>query len=179
MNKIIFVTGNKNKLLEAQAMIKNYEVSNHNLDLEELQGTAEEIVIAKAKLAYKTINGPCFVEDSSVSFKAWNGLPGPYVKDFAKAVGVDNFSQLLTGQNKTAIARAIIGYAKSEDEVLVFVGEIEGEIVEPKGSDRFGWDRVFMPKGYDIRFSEMGVEEKNRISHRRKAFEKFNVFLNS
>lgn len=59
----------------------------------------------------------------------------------------------------------------------VFIGEIKGRIVRPRGESGFGWDPVFQPDGYSKTFAEMGADEKNAISHRFKAFEKLRVFL--
>ncbi|MBU0666549.1 MAG: RdgB/HAM1 family non-canonical purine NTP pyrophosphatase [Nanoarchaeota archaeon] len=177
MAKLIFVTGNKNKLEEARMILKNHDVVNENINLLELQGSAEEIVLAKAKLAFEKLGVPCFVEDTSLSFDAWNGLPGPYIKDFLKFVGVEKLPSLLDGQELSAEAVSSIGFARSKSEIFCFQGRVRGKIVSVGGSDRFEWDRIFMPKGFDKRFSEMTINEKNTISHRRRAFEKFNEFL--
>ena len=58
----------------------------------------------------------------------------------------------------------------------MFKGEIRGEIVSPRGN-RFAWDQIFQPEGYQQTFAEMSSEEKNRISHRKKAFDLFLAYL--
>ena len=59
-----------------------------------------------------------------------------------------------------------------------FEGEVTGKILsQPTGSGGFGYDPVFRPTGYDISFAQMPLPEKNRISHRGKAFRNLNAFL--
>ena len=92
--KIInFVSGNKNKLKELNQIInthiKDIEVKQLDIDLPELQGTPEDIVRGKLKLALeksKNLDGPVLVEDTSLCFNAYNGLPGAYIKYFLKAI---------------------------------------------------------------------------------------------
>ena len=49
--------------------------------------------------------------------------------------------------------------------------------MSPRGDTRFQWDQIFMPEGQGRTFSEMSVEDKNKISHRRRAFEEFKNWL--
>lgn len=177
--KLIFVTGNKHKLEEAKMILDGFEIINKNVELPELQGKAEDIVREKARMAFAELGRPCFVEDTSLSFNAWNGLPGPYIKDFVERIGVENLPSLLEGKDRAAMAVSSIGYVDKEGVVHCFQGVVNGRIVEAAGRKRFDWDCIFKPGGYEKRFSEMGLEEKNSISHRRKAFEKFKEFLAS
>lgn len=62
-------------------------MSNEALDLPELQGTCEEISVAKCKAAAEKIGGPVFVEDTALCFKALGDMPGPYVKWFLDSIG--------------------------------------------------------------------------------------------
>ena len=92
--KIInFVSGNKNKLRELNEMFnehfKDVEVKQLDIDLPELQGLPEDIVKGKLKIALeksKNLKGPILVEDTSLCFNAYGGLPGPYIKYFLKAI---------------------------------------------------------------------------------------------
>ena len=58
-----------------------------------------------------------------------------------------------------------------------FEGIVKGKIVEPRGESDFGWDPIFVPEGFGKTFAEMGVEEKNKISHRKIALEKLRKFV--
>ncbi|NQU98186.1 RdgB/HAM1 family non-canonical purine NTP pyrophosphatase [Candidatus Woesearchaeota archaeon] len=177
MKELIIVTGNKDKLREAQQILKDFKLTNHALDLPEIQGSPEEIIRLKAREAFKILKKPCFVEDVAFGFKAWNWLPGPYIKDFLKYVGVENLPALLDGKDKTANMVCTIGYATSESNVKIIQGEIFGMIASFKEGNGFGFDKIFIPEGDTRRFSEMSDEEKNSISHRGRALEKFRAFL--
>ncbi|KAK1050677.1 nucleoside triphosphate pyrophosphohydrolase ham1 [Friedmanniomyces endolithicus] len=76
-----FITGNKNKLAEVQAILSPTAVNlrSQAIDLPELQGTIEEISIDKARRAAEKVQGPVLVEDTCLCFNAFNELPGPYV----------------------------------------------------------------------------------------------------
>ncbi|KAH8632964.1 Inosine triphosphate pyrophosphatase [Alternaria alternata] len=75
-----FITGNKNKLAEVQAILSGViELRNQNVDLVEIQGTVEEVTKDKARRAAEAIQGPVLVEDTCLCFKAMNDLPGPYM----------------------------------------------------------------------------------------------------
>jgi inosine triphosphate pyrophosphatase len=60
---------------------------------------------------------------------------------------------------------------------LVFQGRTDGTIVKPQGPLTFGWDPIFMPEGYQLTFSQMPKEEKNKISHRGRSLAKLKEFL--
>lgn len=80
---LTFVTGNAKKLEEIKAILGQrfpYKVENIKIDLPELQGEIDEISIEKAKEAARRVKGAVVVEDTSLCFKALNGLPGPYIK---------------------------------------------------------------------------------------------------
>ena len=175
---IYFVTGNKEKFREARALLQDFDVEQINIDLPELQGEPEGIVREKAKLAADKTGKAVFVEDTSLCFNALKGLPGPYIKDFIRRLGVQGLYELISRyDDKSAIAITCIGYCEPGKEPLVFKGRVKGRVVSPRGDTRFQWDQIFMPKGYDKTFSEMSVEEKNKISHRRLAFEEFRKWL--
>jgi inosine triphosphate pyrophosphatase len=177
MEKIYFVTGNENKLMEARQILTDFEIENVELDLPELQGEREEVILEKAKLAAKQLGKPCFVDDTSLCFNALNGLPGVYIKHFLEKLGREGLFKLLEPyEDKSAEAVAMIGYCEPGKDPIVFEGVTKGKIVEPKG-DRFGWDPVFQPEGYDVTYAEMDQEEKNKISHRKRSLQKFNKWL--
>jgi len=175
---LYFVTGNKEKFREARALLNPFDVEQINMDLPELQGEPDEIVKEKAKLAADRTGKAVFVEDTCLCFNALNGLPGPYIKDFIRKIGVSGLYKLVSKyRDNSAVAVASIGFCEPGKDPLVFQGKVKGRIVSPRGSNRFQWDQIFMPKGYDKTFSEMSVEEKNKASHRKLAFEKFREWL--
>ncbi|MBU1198979.1 MAG: RdgB/HAM1 family non-canonical purine NTP pyrophosphatase [Nanoarchaeota archaeon] len=176
--KIHFVTGNKNKFKEAKDILKDFDVEQIEIDLPELQGEPEEIVKEKSKIAAEKSGKAVFVEDTSLCFDALNGLPGPYVKDFVKKIGIPGLAELaLKYDDTSATALVCIGYCEPEKEPFVFQGRVIGSIVSPRGDQGFQWDQIFMPEGYDKTFAEMSFEEKNKTSHRKLAFEEFRKWL--
>jgi len=175
---IFFVTGNKEKFREANALLGEFDVEQVDVDLPELQGEPEEIVKEKARLAARKTGKTVFVEDTSLCFNALNNLPGPYVKAFVEKIGVKGLYELASKyEDKSAYALACIGYCEPGKEPLVFKGRVNGRIVSPRGDTRFFWDQIFIPEGHNKAFSEMSVEEKNKISHRKLAFEEFGKWL--
>lgn len=177
MREIIFVTGNEHKLREARQLLSGFEVKNEKLNLPEIQGTAEEIIIEKAKTAFKILNKPCFVEDVSFGFEAWKGLPGPYIKDFIKIVGLKNIPGLVDGKSKVTESISLVGLALSEDDIRIVKGVVKGKVVSYGGKEGFTFDKIFVADGETRRYSEMSSEEKNKISHRALSFKKLNALL--
>ncbi len=120
---------------------------------------------------------PCFVDDTSLCFNALNDLPGVYVRDFEDRIGKEGLYKLLAGfEDKSGKAVCMIGFCKPGEEPICFEGMTEGTIVEPRGN-RFGWDPIFQPEGFTQTYAEMPQEEKNKISHRKKALERFKEYL--
>ena len=146
------------------------------LDIPEYQGESDEIARAKCQLASKLTKGqPVMTEDTSIEFNAFNGLPGPYIKDFAVKIGAVNLPKLLAAfEDKSAKAVSTIGFYDGKD-VHLFRGEVNGTIVEARGVENKELkieDMIFLPKGHDQTFGEMGLNVKKIISHRTLAFRK-------
>eukprot|EP00271_Cylindrocystis_brebissonii_P007222 TRINITY_DN20507_c0_g1_i1.p1 TRINITY_DN20507_c0_g1~~TRINITY_DN20507_c0_g1_i1.p1 ORF type:complete len:194 (+),score=17.78 TRINITY_DN20507_c0_g1_i1:160-741(+) len=172
---ITFVTGNERKLEEVKMILGDViPFQSCKIDLPELQGEPEAISMAKARLAAKEIAGPVLVEDTCLCFNALNGLPGPYVKWFLAKTGHEGLNNLLAAyEDKSAYALCVFSLALGPDDTpLTFSGRTDGHIVPSRGPQHFGWDSVFQPVGSPHTFAEMGKEEKNKISHRRRALDK-------
>ena len=177
--KIInFVSGNKNKLRELsdifQKHIKDVEIKQLDIDLPELQGLPEDIVRGKLKLALekaKNLKGPVLVEDTSLCFNAYGGLPGAYIKYFLKAIKPEGLYKMACAfKDHSAYAQSIYGLQKNaKTEPQLFIGKTDGEIVSPRGDNNFGWDPCFQPKNYKQTYAEMEEDKKNKISHRGKS----------
>ena len=77
-------------------------------------------------------------------------------------------------EDRTAVAQCIFTFVFSDtEEPVLFVGQCQGKIVEPRGENKFGWDPVFQPEQPGEKtFSELTPEEKNKVSHRGNALEK-------
>lgn len=170
---IYFITGNNNKFAEAKEIISDLE--QFAIDLPEIQEIdATKIIQAKLEEALKHKTGEFIVEDTSLYLDCLNGLPGPLIKWFLQTIGNNGIFELAKKYNNfQASAKTCIGYAKNKNDIRFFTGEIKGAIVESEALSSFGWDPIFKPDGYDKTFAEMNKDEKNKISHRRIAFEKF------
>lgn len=174
---LYLVTGNQHKFEEARLIISNIE--QVDIDLPEIQSlSSEEVIRAKLEAAANVQSGEFIVEDTSLFFDGLNGLPGTLTKWFIKAIGADGLYKLAESFAVTkAQAQTTIGYRNATGETQFFTGLVEGKIVSPRGGDRFGWDPVFMPNGFDKTFAEMTIEEKTEISPRRLAYDQLAKFL--
>jgi XTP/dITP diphosphohydrolase len=173
---MFFVTRNKNKLREFEEILET-KFEQIELDLDEIQEIdVQKVIEHKAREAYAKTKEPAIVEDTGLYFEAWNDLPGALIKWFEKAVGYEKLAQML-GEDRRAKAQTVIGYYDGKNHKN-FSGEIQGSIApEPRGQTGFGWDIIFIPKGHEKTFAEMGPEEKNKISMRRIAIEHLKKFL--
>ena len=178
---INFVSGNKNKLRELNEILsenfKDIIVKQLDIDLPELQGIPEDIVRGKLKLAIeksKGLEGPVLVEDTSLCFNAYGGLPGPYIKYFLKSIKQEGLYKMACAfEDHSAYAQSIFGLQKNgNSEPHLFIGKTDGEIVSPRGQKNFGlsgWDPCFKPSCSSKTYAEMEEDEKNKISHRGKS----------
>ncbi|KIJ69828.1 hypothetical protein HYDPIDRAFT_22987 [Hydnomerulius pinastri MD-312] len=188
--RLTFVTGNANKLIETQYILSQgipIDIDSQDLDSKlafsysfpELQGTTQEIAIAKCRRAAELLGRACITEDTALCYEALNGLPGPYVKHFMKNLGHEGLNNLLVGfPTKGAYALCTFAYSAGPGaEPLLFEGRTDGTIVPARGPGTFGWDAIFQPDGFDKTYAEMTKEEKNIISHRYRALDKLKAYL--
>jgi inosine triphosphate pyrophosphatase len=168
LQEVFFVTGNKQKLREVEAVLGT--MRHVHLDLPELQELEpRKVVIAKAQAAIAQGYSPVLIEDTSLSLPALNGLPGPLIKWFLKALGGEGVYQLAASKNDCrAEARTIFGLALGPQTFLYGEGLVYGEVVHPRGAG-FGWDSIFCPEGSAKTMGEMLPEEKSQYSMRVKA----------
>ena len=185
---ITFVTGNKKKAEEVKRILSSgstdfpYQITNHKVDLPELQGDPIFIAKEKAALAAKEVNGAVITEDTSLCFTALNDLPGPYIKWFLDKNGLDGLNDMiLFSDDKSGYAQTVVAYCPGPgEEVHTFDGRTLGTIVRPRGSLDFGWDPIFQPdEGNGLTYAEMTGEQKDSISHRQRAFSKLRDYLSS
>lgn len=176
---ISFLSSNQHKYTELKAIIPNLEL--YPMELPEIQSLDPQAIIRfKLQEALKHHKGPCIVEDTSVYFEGLNGLPGPFIKFFVQSLGGEKLAQLVASTwNTRVVAKSLIWYAQSPDQILIFEWSITGTIVPPRGNSPFGRDPIFQPDGLDQTFGEMTSEAKNQISMRKQAAQKLKDFLDS
>lgn len=180
MKNITFVTGNKNKVKEVEQILQ-VKVEVADIDIDEIQGLGlEKIALHKLDKAFEKIKRPVIVDDVSVNIHAWNNFPGPLIKWVLQSSNgtPEMLLKMLHGEeDRKATAILAIGY-RDENVRKIFYGEISGTIgYTIEGENGFGWDKVFIPDGYTKTLASMPIDEKNSISHRRRALDKLRDFL--
>ncbi len=184
MKNLTFVTGNKAKAKDVQKIL-DFPINIVDLDLDEIQELdLEKVATHKVSEAYKKINSPVFVDDVGFYIEAWNNFPGPLIKWVLKSGNGRSellLEMLKNVKQRNATAKLAVAYHDGK-KIRCFLGEVRGTIateVRAGNNFGFGWDSIFIPKGFNKTYGEMTFKEKNKISHRRKAFDKFKKYLDS
>jgi non-canonical purine NTP pyrophosphatase (RdgB/HAM1 family) len=174
---ITFITGNQNKA-DYLAKYLGFFVKHKKLDLDEIQSlNLREIVEHKVRQAYDKIKTPVIVEDVSLEFKALNGLPGPFIKFFVDNVPFEVICSMIGTNTREAVARCVFGYYDGVNLEL-FEGILEGVISEsPVGENGYGWDRIFIPKGYELTRAQLDEEDDKKTYLQIKPFAALKEFL--
>ncbi len=175
---VYFVTSNRNKFREA-GKILGFEIRQAKLGIPEIQSIkVKEIVEDKARKAYEKLKKPVIVDDTALYIRSWKNFPGPLISWAIKTMGINGICEY-TGKERSAKAEACVAYYDGK-RMITFSGIVKGRISDkPRGKKRFDWDRIFIPNGSGRTFAEMEIAEKNKISHRMKAFRKLGRFLDS
>lgn len=189
MKKLVFATNNEHKLEEVRSILgKHYHVLSlkdigDDTDIPETGITLEENAMLKADYLWKTYQYNCFADDTGLEVEALDNAPGVYSARYAgeQKSAVDNMHKLLHElegkDNRKARFRTVIALIEDGKRYL-FEGIVNGVITtSPRGDSGFGYDPVFQPAGYDQTFAELGLDEKNIISHRAKAVQELALFL--
>lgn len=189
--KIVFATNNKHKLDEVRKItaalpveiVSLAEIHCHD-DIPETAGTLEGNALQKAHYIKDKFGLDCFADDTGLEVETLGNAPGVYSARYA-GVAHDseaNMKKLLTEMegmsHRKARFRTVIALLFNGEEYL-FEGIVKGTITtERRGENGFGYDPIFIPEGYAKTFGELGEGIKNKISHRAKAAEKLERFLN-
>jgi non-canonical purine NTP pyrophosphatase (RdgB/HAM1 family) len=177
MDKITFITGNQGKADYLEKYL-GYPVAHKKIDLDEIQSmNLDEIVEHKIKQAFDLLKKPVVVEDVSLEFKALGGLPGPFIKFFVDNIPFETICSMINGKTRKATAKCVIGFYDGKIMKL-FKGELEGKIAEvPAGENGFGWDKLFIPKGYQVTRASLNEEDDKKTYLLVKRFDKLKKFL--
>jgi len=177
-DKLILVSSNPNKAIEAERILR-MPLLRVALTLPEIQAAdVEDITRYKLEIARTKGYHRLVVEDVSLGFDELGNFPGPYVRWLLEAAGGKGLAAIAYAlNNRAAKAQCCVAYWDGE-EGHVFRGECIGEVlVEPRGTQNFGWDPWFQPRGSTKTFAEMTAEEKDRISHRGDAYRRLAAHL--
>lgn len=189
--ELVFASHNKGKIAEIREILSPLGInvlSGEDLelpDVEETGKTFEENAYLKALAAAKKQNIPCIADDSGLCVDAIGGKPGVYTaryapnRDFNK--GMDKLLcelEATKSGNRAAHFSCVIVLAFPDGNYKSFEGRVDGSIAAHKsGSSGFGYDPIFIPTGFNRSFAEFTSEEKNKISHRGRALQKFISYL--
>ena len=176
MHNVRFATSNPHKVAEANIVGKEYGIRFEQLKVPYPEIRDESVsVVAEdgARFVYAKVAGPIIVEDTGLFIDSLKGFPGAYSAFAYRKVGCRGILKLLSGEkNRKAHFTSAVGYC-DQDGTKVFEGAIGGRIAtEEGGSGGFGFDSIFIPKGFEKTFGE-DPETKMQVSHRRLAFVKF------
>jgi XTP/dITP diphosphohydrolase len=139
----------------------------------------------KAHAAARATGLPALSDDSGIEVEALGGAPGVHTADWAETPRGRDFVVAMTRtwnaleaiaapEPRRAAFVCTLCLAFPDGRDAVFEGRMPGRIVWPmRGTQGHGYDPIFQPDGFDLTFGEMDRWEKNRISHRARAFEKF------
>jgi len=186
---IYFITSNNNKFNEIAKMFKDeklsYRLKQLNIETTEIQANSvKENGSFKLNSVKLKVDGSCFVEDAGFFVdKPLNGFPGVYSSYVFKTIGNKGILRLINDfeRSKAHFITIIAFFFKPLDKDFFFEGRVDGRVSEKiRGSKGFGFDPIFIPdKIKNKTFAELTTKEKNRISHRGKAWKKMIEFLKS
>lgn len=140
--------------------------------------TFEANALKKARALHKYSQDIALADDSGLSVDCLNGAPGVYSARYANAEGGDqdaaNNTRVLQEvrhvDNPTGRFVCVLAYIEPGQEPIIVRGELEGHLTQtPRGTNGFGYDSVFIPKGSKRTIGEHTTDEKNAISHRARA----------
>ena len=185
IKKLLLASHNHGKIVELSAMLAPYGVevlSAKDMDLPDVEETGEtfaENAALKAEALAEFSGLPCLADDSGLCVDALGGRPGVYSARYA----ADNDTRInkLIGELQkqenadwSAHFSCVLALKEPNQKVRFFEGRVDGKIIaERRGNMGFGFDPIFVPRGYETTFAEMNKEDKAAISHRGKALQKF------
>jgi len=192
ITEILFASHNAGKIKEIKQMLEPLGITvksaaETNLpDVEETGSTFAENSLLKSQTIAKATGIPCIADDSGLCVDALDGAPGVYSaryapnRDFDK--GMDKLLEAMaksSNKSRKAHFSCVVSLAFPDGKYELFEGRIDGTIADRKmlGDEGFGYDPLFIPDGYDISFAQMPKSEKNKISHRGRAMQKFKKYL--
>lgn len=194
--EIVIASHNLHKVREFREMLKPLK----NLDVlslvdfadyqlpEETGKSFEENAIIKAAHAASTLNKWVLADDSGLVVPSLGGKPGVFSQRYAgeDATDAENRQKLLKEmshleeENRQAYFECCLVLANPQGVVKKTTGTVEGRIgVKEAGRNGFGYDPIFIKNDYTKTFAQLDEATKNKISHRRKAFEKMVAKLES
>ncbi|MDQ7192190.1 non-canonical purine NTP pyrophosphatase [Staphylococcus felis] len=189
MKDIVIASSNKGKINDFKVIFADYNVIGINelledFDVEETGVTFEENARLKSEAAAKVLNKTVIADDSGLEITALNGAPGVYSARYAgiHKSDEDNIDKVLHELNdktdRDARFVCVISMTTAQGETHTFRGTVEGEITLSRiGENGFGYDPIFYVPEMKKTMAQLTPEEKSEISHRRKAIDQLQKFI--
>ena len=183
--KFVIATGNPGKVKDFDLLLKkvgheavSLKDLNIDIDVEETGTTFKENAYIKAKAIYDIVKIPTIADDSGLCVDALGGAPGVYSARYGGA-GLDDrgrceklLEEMADKEERGAKFESAICAFIDEEKIIEVEGECRGVLLkEIAGSNGFGYDPLFYVEEFKRTFGEISKEEKNRISHRKKAMD--------
>jgi XTP/dITP diphosphohydrolase len=179
--RLVVASKNPDKISEIEAILDESKLTGEVVrglewpDVAETGETLEENALLKAHAVAAATGLPVIADDTGLEVHALDGAPGVHTARFAGdgARYEDNVAKLvevMAGQDdRRATFRTVVALVFPDGVEVIAEGRLDGVIgTEPRGSDGFGYDPVFIVDG-DRSLAELGTDEKNQVSHRARA----------
>ena len=192
MKTIVIASHNIGKVIELRQLMLQCPIdvtllSLKQLDIcepEETETTFEKNALLKARHAFEKCRLACLADDSGLEVHALNGAPGIYSarwarnaqgkRDFKKAMRTIHEKIKNQSDWRARFVCALAWITPPDGHATTFIATCDGHLCWPtRGNHGFGYDPMFVPSGYQKTFSEMTPEEKQPLSHRYRAFQKW------
>lgn len=194
MKEVIIATKNAGKAKEFKELFGRYHINAISLldldqelpDIEETGSTFEENAALKSEGIATILNIPVIADDSGLIIDELDGRPGIFSARYAGEPKDDkrNIQKVLeelknvSTEKRTARFVCVLSVSIPGAPSIFTKGYCEGTITtDERGSNGFGYDPIFIPKGYDKTLAELEPEEKNKISHRKNAMDQLEDWI--
>lgn len=196
---LVLASNNAHKILEVTRILSSLGVTRELISMDaaaaqvgvripeivEDGATFEENALIKARTVARLTQLQTIADDSGICVDSLNGMPGIFSARWAGTHGDDqaNLDLLLAqigdvpadrrGAAFVCAIALVTPVAAAELQEAVVVGEVQGSLLrERSGANGFGYDPIFVPTGFDRTTAQMSSEEKDQLSHRRRALAK-------
>ena len=188
MKELVLASANKKKIAELQDLVEGLHILSlkdigFNQTIEEPYFTFKENALQKARTVFNFCNKNVLSDDSGLSVLTLNNQPGVFSARYAgeQATDEENLNKLLHDmegkESRKAFYTAVLCLIW-DGVPHYFEGTCHGVLIsEPRGSNGFGYDPIFIPNGYEQTFAELSPEVKKKISHRAQAMRELENFL--
>jgi len=193
LNKIIIASENSGKIREVKKILSLHDVQfldpgdmSYSGYIEETGKTFDENALIKAEALYREFELPVIADDSGLCVASLGGEPGVYSARFAGPDATDEQNnRLLLKRLKNVHDRARTAWFSctavfyyDSGRYFKAEGKVHGTITHsPVGKNGFGYDPIFFLPEYEKTMAQLTMEEKNKISHRGKAFRKLKEYI--